>query len=109
MSTSASKDFYADSTMGEIVRSVVISGLLLASRPCKPDDGGNQMKEKDDDMAHPGMVSKPKKHLILAQFSNSPWTGYHKAQTDRLSWTCKKHNRGTTGLSGSCPVLDFWP
>jgi len=32
------------------------------------------MKEKDDDIAHPDMVSKPKKHLILAQFSNSPWT-----------------------------------
>ena len=43
-----------------------------ASRPCKPDDCDNQMKEKDDDIAHPGMVSKPEKHL--AQFSNSPWT-----------------------------------
>ena len=32
-----------------------------ASRPCKPDDGGKQRKEKDDDIAHPGMVSKPKK------------------------------------------------
>jgi len=46
-----------------------------ASRPCKPDDAGNQMKEKDDDIAHPGMVSKPKNYPILAQFSNSPWTG----------------------------------
>ena len=27
------------------------------SRPCKPDDGDNQMKEKDDTIAHPGMVS----------------------------------------------------
>ena len=42
------------------------------SRPCKPDDGDNQMNEKDDNIAHPGMVSKPEKHLILAaQFSNS--------------------------------------
>jgi hypothetical protein len=32
------------------------------------------MKEKDEGIAHPGMVSKPEKHLILAQFSNSPWT-----------------------------------
>src|SRR5262250_1378891 len=32
-----------------------------ASRPRKPDDGDNQMKEKDDDIAHPGMVSKPEK------------------------------------------------
>ena len=46
-----------------------------ASRPCKLDNGDNQMKEKDDDIAHPGMVSKPEKHLMLAQFSNSPWTG----------------------------------
>jgi hypothetical protein len=45
-----------------------------ASRPCKPDDGDNQMKEKDYDLAHPGMEPKPEKHLILTQFSNSPWT-----------------------------------
>jgi hypothetical protein len=24
------------------------------------------MEEKDDDIAHPGMVSKPEKHVILA-------------------------------------------
>jgi len=24
---------------------------------CKPDDGDNQMKEKDEDIAHPGVVS----------------------------------------------------
>ena len=34
-----------------------------ASRPCNPDDGDDQRKEKDDDMPHPGMVSKPKKTL----------------------------------------------
>jgi hypothetical protein len=34
------------------------------------------MKEKDDDLAHPGMVPKPEKHLILAaQCGNSPLTG----------------------------------
>ena len=33
------------------------------------------MNKKDDDIAHPGMLSKPEKHLILAQFTNSPWTG----------------------------------
>jgi hypothetical protein len=32
-----------------------------ASRPCKADDGDNQMTEKDDDIGHPGMVSKPEK------------------------------------------------
>jgi hypothetical protein len=32
-----------------------------ASRPCKPDDGDNQMKEKDYDLAHPGMEPKPEK------------------------------------------------
>ena len=42
-----------------------------ASRPCEPDDGDDQMKEKDDDIAHPGMVSKPEKTPNLAQFSNS--------------------------------------
>jgi hypothetical protein len=54
-----------------------------ASRPCKPDDAGNQMKEKDDDIAHPGMVSKPEKHLMLAQFSNSPWTHRSAPVDDR--------------------------
>jgi hypothetical protein len=50
-----------------------------ASRPRKTDDGDNQMKEKDDDIAHPGMVPKPEKHL-LAKFSNSPWTGCRSAR-----------------------------
>ena len=27
----------------------------------KPDDDENQMKEKDEDIVHPGMVSKPEK------------------------------------------------
>jgi hypothetical protein len=30
-------------------------------RPCKPDDGDNQMNEKDDDIAHPRMISKSEK------------------------------------------------
>jgi hypothetical protein len=35
------------------------------------------MKGKNEDIvdiAHRGMYQKAKKHLILAQFSNSPWT-----------------------------------
>ena len=31
------------------------------TRPYKPDNGDNQMKEKEEDIAHPGMVSKPEK------------------------------------------------
>ena len=45
------------------------------ARPCEPDDGDDQMDEKNDDIAPPGRVSNPKKHLSLAQFGNSPWTG----------------------------------
>jgi|SRR5262252_6379203 len=42
-----------------------------ASRPGKPDDGDDQMKEKDDEIAHPGMVSKPEKTTNFgSQFSN---------------------------------------
>jgi hypothetical protein len=41
------------------------------------------MNKKDDEIAHPGMLSKPEKHLILTQFTNSPWT--------RLSLTRAKH------------------
>jgi hypothetical protein len=32
-----------------------------ASRPRQPDDGDDQMNEKDDGIAHPGVVSKPEK------------------------------------------------
>jgi hypothetical protein len=32
-----------------------------ASRPCKPDDSDDQMNQKDEDIAQPGMVSKPEK------------------------------------------------
>jgi hypothetical protein len=31
-----------------------------ASWPCKPDYGDDHMNEKDDDIAHPGMLSNPK-------------------------------------------------
>jgi hypothetical protein len=34
----------------------------------------NQMKEKDEDIADPGMVSKPEKHLILARFGRVRFT-----------------------------------
>jgi hypothetical protein len=41
------------------------------------------MNEKDDDIAHPGMLSNPKNTIpmgarggqILPQLNNSPWTG----------------------------------
>lgn len=32
-----------------------------ASRPCYPDHGDDRMNEKDDDIAHPGTVSKPER------------------------------------------------
>jgi hypothetical protein len=31
------------------------------------------MNNKDDEITHPGMLSKLEKHLIWAQFTNSPW------------------------------------
>jgi hypothetical protein len=31
------------------------------ARPCEPDDGDDQMDETNDDIAHPGRVSKPEK------------------------------------------------
>jgi hypothetical protein len=34
-----------------------------ATRPCQPDDGDDQMDEKDNDIAHPGRVSKPEKTI----------------------------------------------
>jgi hypothetical protein len=37
-----------------------------ASRPCKPDGVTIKMKEKDEDIAHPGVVSKLEKTLTLA-------------------------------------------
>src|SRR5215831_17257175 len=43
------------------------------------------MNKKYDDIAHPGMLSKPEKHLILAQFTNSPWTRAAGRSADALS------------------------
>lgn len=36
------------------------------SRQGQPDESDHQMKEKDDEITHPGMVSNPKKRAILA-------------------------------------------
>jgi hypothetical protein len=47
-----------------------------ASRPCKPDDGDNQMKKRMTTSRIQAWYQNPKKHLILAQFSISPWTGW---------------------------------
>jgi hypothetical protein len=41
------------------------------------------MKEKDEDIAHPSMVSNPKKHRILAQCRNSPRT---TPTGDNVAW-----------------------
>jgi hypothetical protein len=56
-----------------------------ASWPCWPNDGDDQMNKKDDEIAHPGMLSKPGKHLILAQFTNSPWTPAANARSARIA------------------------
>ena len=34
-----------------------------AARQCQPDDGDDEMNQKDDDIAHPGRVSKPEKTI----------------------------------------------
>src|SRR5215469_7845601 len=55
------------------------------SRPCKPDDGDNQMKEKDDNIAHPGMVSV-QRCLLLLQWLKVPPVEvlrYHRSYTRR--------------------------
>ena len=44
------------------------------ARNCQPDHGNDHMNEEDDDIAHPGMLSKPQKPKLSAQFNNSPWT-----------------------------------
>ena len=38
-----------------------ISRIIRNNRLGKLDHGDNQMKEKDEDIAHPGIVSKPEK------------------------------------------------
>jgi hypothetical protein len=56
-------------------------------------DDDDQMNEEDDDNAHPDMLSKPEKHLILAQFSNSPWT------RSRIISRSSSANAAMTGIS----------
>src|SRR5215472_242975 len=80
-----------------------------ASGPCKPDDGDNQMKEKDEDIAHPGMVSKPEKRLILAQFSNSPWTPTSlECCTDARYSPRTSSQKSLSNKNVFCFIFTFW-
>ena len=58
---------------GELLRSGGNDGME-ASPPCKPDDVDNQMNETMTTSRLQAGYQNPKKHLILAQFSNSQWT-----------------------------------
>ncbi len=49
-------------------RIAAVAGLA-EGRPGQPQDGGDQMNEKNDDLTHPGMLSNLKKHLILPQIA----------------------------------------
>jgi hypothetical protein len=42
----------------------------------EPNDGEDQMNEKDDDIAHPRMVSKSGRTPDFGQFRNSPCTPF---------------------------------
>ena len=43
-----------------------------ATRSYKPDDGDDQMNEKDEDIVHAGIVSKSQKPRNSGRFCNSP-------------------------------------
>jgi len=45
------------------------------TRSDKPDDRDDQMNENDEDVEHPGTVSKSKKSPEFSRFCNSPWPG----------------------------------
>jgi len=45
-----------------------------ASGPREPACRDHQMNQKDDNIAHLGILTGPPNCPILAQFSNSPWT-----------------------------------
>jgi hypothetical protein len=55
-----------------------------ATRFYKADDGDDQMNENDEDLVHPGIVTKSQKAPDSGRFCNSPPTG--KAQVLRLWW-----------------------
>jgi hypothetical protein len=43
------------------------------------------MNEKDDDIAHPGMLSRLRERAVLGQFSNSPRTGLRFHDNERAA------------------------
>ena len=69
-----------------------------ASRPYKPDDGDNQMKEKMTTSRIQAWYQNRKKHLILPQFSNSPWTPSQNGANLKYS-----------GIEGFCQILFALP
>jgi hypothetical protein len=75
-----------------------------ASWPCQPDYGDDQMNEKHDNIAHPGMLSKPEKSLIVAQFSNSPLSGRGLGQAARR---CRRGQRDARPAC-RCKSLEKW-
>jgi len=90
-----------------------------AYRPCKPDDGDDQRKEKDDDIAHPGMVSKPEKTLNFSpiqQFAmDRPRTGEISLMApallrdDRVMVNLKQGGGADRGLGGNPAIAVFAP
>ena len=46
-----------------------------ATRFYKADDGDDQMNENDEDVVHPGIVTKSQKAPDSGRFCNSPPTG----------------------------------
>ena len=57
-----------------------------ATRFYKADDGDDQMNENDEDVVHPGIVTKSQKAQDSGLFCNSPPTGPKLSKTrDRAS------------------------
>jgi hypothetical protein len=50
-------------------------GGTKATRFYKADDGDDQMNENDEDVVHPGIVTKSQKAPDSGRFCNSPPTG----------------------------------
>jgi hypothetical protein len=44
------------------------------ARPCQPNHQHTQMNQKDEEVTHPGIVSRPQEPRPSAEFCNSPWT-----------------------------------
>src|SRR5215469_11853450 len=62
---------------------------------------------RTSDIVHAGIYQNPKKQLILAEFSNSPWTAFQRLASTLMTFSCmttRQTERDTALWRASSPA-----